>query len=764
MDMVEEPDVLNWWRRPEVTQLESVDLTSIGAASGGFLSFSGEPFRALVDSGMRLRVIDRGRGFGGELARYHIFGNTPCRDYLCELDLDLQKALREDATGRLFSENEARAPRLSAAGHLLEALGRLMVRDLSASLPYFQHLEGCEVVAVQDRGLRPYRVFGLDHREGQTRPFWFESDQLYLGLGAVPHTPSLLNGLAGDPRLFQSMDAMSQAGMQRLQSRRAAVPEPEVHLVGTNHAAAALLTWFYLEPLLAEAVVVPGDLYWAEVDDLLDLLQKRDLSTLPKLCLWYRGHPASKRIAIRAADQQAVLALADQMQYAGPIYESIFGGDGPDNPIIYNSHNALERPHAVLMQAAAAGRLPGTRCLPLPDLGEDAMRAEFERATADAAAVVNCTGIRPKTLSFYDPHGNLLPPFAWPQTSRHPCFKQDRGPSRPCLQGVYLNGVLGAQPVRQKVKRHVRGGLDDLKKAYAIGVRQSRLQGSEDLALILEQHQTVILHGRHTTPHAVIHYRHNRWRSGRPTLLFLHGLGESGLCFEEAFSCAALTQSFNILVPDLPGFGKSALPHRGDCSLDAMWVYLTALLKELACESVFLVGHSMGGDLGTLACSVSEIPILGFVNIDGSLTLADRFISLRCDAAFRDDRLPEWRDSDLIAGCFPEWIKQDPACAPALTRYATSIRQADPRALGGAAASILAHNRAGWTLGEQYLALATKRVFFSGANQRSRETAAFLEEQGAGLAVETFSSGHWVMVQAAEACYQKMAHHLAAWL
>ena len=54
-----------------------------------------------------------------------------------------------------------------------------------------------------------------------------------------------------------------------------------------------------------------------------------------------------------------------------------------------------------------------------------------------------------------------------------------------------------------------------------------------------------------------MYYRYNDFDASRPTVLFIHGIGESGFCFLEAFQ-APLLSDFNIVVPDLLGFGRSS--------------------------------------------------------------------------------------------------------------------------------------------------------------------------------------------------------------
>lgn len=46
---------------------------------------------------------------------------------------------------------------------------------------------------------------------------------------------------------------------------------------------------------------------------------------------------------------------------------------------------------------------------------------------------------------------------------------------------------------------------------------------------------------------------------GRGTVFWIHGLGESGLCFERVLARPEL-HGFRHLVPDLPGYGRRPWP------------------------------------------------------------------------------------------------------------------------------------------------------------------------------------------------------------
>lgn len=88
-------------------------------------------------------------------------------------------------------------------------------------------------------------------------------------------------------------------------------------------------------------------------------------------------------------------------------------------------------------------------------------------------------------------------------------------------------------------------------------------------------------------------------RSGEgPPLLALHGLAGSGRYW--AGLPAALGGSFDVIAPDLPGFGRSDKPAAADYSRSFHLDALDELLELLRIERPLVVGHSMGGVLAGL--------------------------------------------------------------------------------------------------------------------------------------------------------------------
>ena len=78
-----------------------------------------------------------------------------------------------------------------------------------------------------------------------------------------------------------------------------------------------------------------------------------------------------------------------------------------------------------------------------------------------------------------------------------------------------------------------------------------------------------------------------------PDVLLLHGLGGTRASLFE--TAAALSRSYRVHVPDLPGFGSSCKPAIG--GYNAAWFadIMLGLLDELGVERTHVVGNSMGG-------------------------------------------------------------------------------------------------------------------------------------------------------------------------
>lgn len=119
--------------------------------------------------------------------------------------------------------------------------------------------------------------------------------------------------------------------------------------------------------------------------------------------------------------------------------------------------------------------------------------------------------------------------------------------------------------------------------------------------------------------------RLRRFRSAQGELVYVHGLGESSLCFEELIQRQE-SQVWNHWAPDLPGYGRSPHPRR-PLTLDEQADALNGWIQHAGIRKAVVIGHSMGGVLGQIFCERFPNRVQGFINVEGNITLPDCTLS-----------------------------------------------------------------------------------------------------------------------------------------
>ena len=257
------------------------------------------------------------------------------------------------------------------------------------------------------------------------------------------------------------------------------------------------------------------------------------------------------------------------------------------------------------------------------------------------------------------------------------------------------------------------------------------------------------------------YYRSTRIKSGGETLLFLHGLGESGLSFGEAFQEPSL-RGFNVLVPDLVGFGKSSAAVKGGYSFSSQIRRIIELLDALEIGNFHLIGHSMGGDIGTELADRHSARVKTFVNVEGDLTPGDRFITNEARKAEKEGRFHKWFHDDFPNKIVADWAKKRMSCR----RYLLSLSSCRAEAFLESAEEIYRLNAATpeseSKIGIKYNSLSVPKVFCWGMESLSEESQGFLTRKE--LTNRAFEgSGHWVMQDRREAFYNFLSGFLAGY-
>ena len=248
--------------------------------------------------------------------------------------------------------------------------------------------------------------------------------------------------------------------------------------------------------------------------------------------------------------------------------------------------------------------------------------------------------------------------------------------------------------------------------------------------------------------------RHSELNRTRPVLLFVHGLGESGLCFNEVFESRGMRE-YNLVVPDLIGYGRSSRAGNRDYSMNSQVLRLWRLMDVLGIGPFSIVGHSLGGDIATLmASSDPRQRIKGFVNIEGDLTPHDIFFSNKVVTAAKGGNFERWFHTDfkeelVLKGWGGKWL----SCR----RYYASLQFARPEAFLANAKEIYERNQAlpgrrECITGLTYAGLKIPRVFCWGSESLAKGTLEFLES--ASLQHRKFEPAfHWPMIDQADHFY-----------
>jgi len=221
------------------------------------------------------------------------------------------------------------------------------------------------------------------------------------------------------------------------------------------------------------------------------------------------------------------------------------------------------------------------------------------------------------------------------------------------------------------------------------------------------------------------------------TLVWIHGLGESGTCFEAVVATPPIAER-PVVVPDLPGYGRSPWPVRAEGLVDAV-EHVAGWMRRRVPVPAVVVGHSMGGVVGVLLAERYPDLVSGLVNIDGNVSAGDCVYSSRV----AEEDLEEFVDGgfDRLREAILRQGRDDPAHAG----YWASLRLADPKTFHRHACQLVEMSRAE-DLAGRLAALGCPSLYIAGspggACERSLE---LLRAAGADLAVVE-PAGHWPFI------------------
>jgi pimeloyl-ACP methyl ester carboxylesterase len=256
--------------------------------------------------------------------------------------------------------------------------------------------------------------------------------------------------------------------------------------------------------------------------------------------------------------------------------------------------------------------------------------------------------------------------------------------------------------------------------------------------------------------HEGVFVRQNGHDPARGTLLFLHGLGDSGRAFDEAFAADGL-DAFNLIVPDMPGHGESAGFPDGHVTFDGYVAHLWSLLDTLNTRSLLVVAHSMGGPIGARLCASDTRGIVrGLINIEGNLTTKDLFLSGKAVAADERGEFDHWFRVRFVEEIVGEKLAPKD---PASRRYYESLKLCRAEAFLENSRELVRRSQPSveyphGEIAETYLSLSLPKLYCFGGGCPA-ETRTFLEEHGEEHR-HFPGAGHAVMIDAASEFYAEV--------
>ena len=244
---------------------------------------------------------------------------------------------------------------------------------------------------------------------------------------------------------------------------------------------------------------------------------------------------------------------------------------------------------------------------------------------------------------------------------------------------------------------------------------------------------------------------HVRITGSGPSVLWIHGLGESGRCFASIVRHPALV-GWTHIVPDLVGYGHTPAPASPRGLVDHA-EDLGAQLRTAWAAPAHVVGHSMGAIVALELAQRHPACLRSLADVEGNKTLGDCSYSGRAAPV---------AVHDFVAGGFASLIDQIAAAHDdrAHRGYVQSLRLADAATFHRNSGELVTASSHG-QLATRLAGLPIPRTYLPGVDATGgapEESIAAVRR--AGVSVRPVGpSGHWPFIDAPN----RFATALADW-
>lgn len=151
-------------------------------------------------------------------------------------------------------------------------------------------------------------------------------------------------------------------------------------------------------------------------------------------------------------------------------------------------------------------------------------------------------------------------------------------------------------------------------------------------------------------------------------IVCLHGIKSNKALFDEIFS-RQYFKKYSILTLDFIGFGNSSKPDDFSYDVKDQAEIVVEAIEQLNIKKLHIIGHSLGGMVGTLLLERVNHKIIKFVNMEGNLVFEDCGLSKKVvhksfeefKSAFYPKMKSDLRSSNAIGADKKQiWIESTP--------------------------------------------------------------------------------------------------------
>lgn len=227
-------------------------------------------------------------------------------------------------------------------------------------------------------------------------------------------------------------------------------------------------------------------------------------------------------------------------------------------------------------------------------------------------------------------------------------------------------------------------------------------------------------------------------------VIAVHGFADEGRTFE-TLADTQLTQDFELIMPDLPGFGASPARLDGQADIGTLADSILALVDAVSPHRpVYLMGHSIGSAIAVAAAIKRPDAVAHVLSIEGNLTPSDAYFT---------GQAVNYDDPKQFKQIFLDKLSELTQAQPELVRYIAAVKKADPNSMWTLGCSAFENGKRNG-FGKALVSLQSLGVgatYVWGRDNFKEETHHFVTDRltAGHVAVHEFKSGtHWYMIDA----------------